>query len=337
MTKSLTALGRIDAKNIDRGSVIKLPKITFPSARKLGDSVWLRINSKKGSVEGKLHLPLKQPEKLLIFEPGFPGDGSTRLEKLWLITLLKNNYTVFAVRHSGTIINGKYSNTYINCLQRQKKAERENQKLLGNKSSYTITDWLKEPYIALEVFAQYFKDIYLVGHSFGALASIFSLIDFYKDHPKKTRKIKRFVSLAGGVGRVRSDRDRILKQWLDYLGRKSTKERINIGNPKKNLQILKQAYIKNHRKGKNLPNNIELFFVSPWGNAPDSLDELCPLVESVEMITSIGRGYLIIDKTQQGDTKTGRLAHDMDNLKPQTFLKLIDKNWLPSNQISTID
>ena len=95
--------------HFDTESVIKLP----------GDknSSWITLKSESGYVEGKLHRSGGQ--QLIIFEPGFPGDGSTRLEKLWLKKLLENNFTVFAARHNGTIINCEYSDNYLNFPEKQ--------------------------------------------------------------------------------------------------------------------------------------------------------------------------------------------------------------------------
>lgn len=45
-------------------------------AIKLTDhSFWVTLNSKSGSVEGKIYFPAKVSDKLVIFEPGFPGGG----------------------------------------------------------------------------------------------------------------------------------------------------------------------------------------------------------------------------------------------------------------------
>jgi len=114
------------------------------------------------------------------------------------------------------------------------------------------------------------------------------------------------------------------------------RERIKIGDPKDNFEILKKTYFKIREKGKYIPQSIELIFISPWGDTKDSIDEGVNPVEVVDIITTLGRGFLIIDKTQRADKQTGRLAHDMDNLKSSTLLKFLDKNWLPSQQISVI-
>lgn len=295
------------------------------------NSKWITLRSESGFVEGKLHYPKHSGQELIIFEPGFPGDGSTRLEKLWLDSLLKNNFTVFAARHSGTIINGEHSDNYLNCPQKQRWAKEHKQLLLGKNGSYSIADWLIEPLIALEALGDMFSAIYLVGHSFGGLAIFYSLIEFSKKQPGKAKKVQKIISLAGSTGKVKSEDDPILEQWSDYLRRGSTTERIVIGDPDQTLKILKDAYDKIHTEANLIPKSIEVICVMV-GN-----DELVPVQEAEDIIKTLGRGYLIIDKTEEADERTGRLAHDMDNLTPEKFLDFVNIAWKPSSQTSVIN
>jgi len=166
-------------------------------------SFWVMLKSKTGTVEGKLFLQ-NDTSKLVIFEPGFPGGGSTQFEQLWLEKILQNGYSVFLARHGGTLIQGKYSKPYINCTKRQELQTVNGLKVLGNKQDNTIADWLIEPLVAMEVLAPHFSEIVLCGHSFGPLALIYSLLKFVKEEPELASKIYRIVSLSGSIGRVRS-------------------------------------------------------------------------------------------------------------------------------------
>ncbi|MEK7517576.1 MAG: hypothetical protein AAB583_03420 [Patescibacteria group bacterium] len=188
------------------GGLEKFPAIAPENVIKLSDECyWVELRTKSGSVEGKLYLPKQSNGSVLLFEPGFPGDGSTRLDNLWANGLVKNGYTLFAARHNGTVINGEYSNTYLNCPERQEQARTKGQEILGEKDNPTIADWLNESIVALEAFASSHQEVVLAGHSFGALAMLFSLINFAKQNPELASRVKRFVSLAGTVGRFRSD------------------------------------------------------------------------------------------------------------------------------------
>jgi len=299
-------------------------------------SYWVTLDSKSGSVEGKIHFPSKVSEKLVIFEPGFPGGGSTQFEQLWLDKVIKNGFTVFLIRHSGTIINGKFSNNYLNCPQRQKQALKSGQKLLGIKKSVTISDWLIEPKIAIETLGSYFKEIYLVGHSFGPLALIYSLIDLSSENSGLVRKIVRVISLAGAIGRARGKTDPKLKIWHDHLDTDWARERVMIGPAKKNTDIFAKTHNKIHDLVYKFPSHIEFIGVTPLGDKAGTLDDLVQSIETVEFIASLGRGHLILDKIEFSDDKSGRMAHDMENLKAETLIKYLDKNWLPKQQISVL-
>ena len=299
-------------------------------------SYWIRLQSKSGSVEGKIHFPLKASDKLVIFEPGFPGGGSTQFEQLWLDKVLKKGFTVFLIRHNGTIINGKFSNNYLNCPQRQKQVLNTGQRLLGIKKSVTISDWLIEPKTAVEALGSHFKEIYFVGHSFGPLALIYSLIDLSLENSSLVRKIVRVVSLAGAIGRARAKSDSKLKIWHDHLDTDWARERVSIGFAEKNTDIFAKAHNKINDLAKKFPSHIEFIGVTPLGDKIGTIDDLVQSIETVEFISSLGRGYLILDKIELSDDKSGRMAHDMENLKADTLVKYLDKNWHPKQQISVL-
>ncbi|MBI5356818.1 hypothetical protein HZB78_04365 [Candidatus Collierbacteria bacterium] len=275
-------------------------------------------------------------DKLIIFEPGFPGGGSTQFEQLWLDKVLKNGFTVFLIRHNGTIINGKFSNNYLNCPQRQKQALKTGQKFLGVKESVTISDWLVEPKIVIEALGSHFKEIYLVGHSFGPLALIYSLIDLSLENSDLVRKIVRVISLAGAIGRARGKTDQKLKIWHDHLDTDWARERVLIGPANKNTDIFAKAHNKIHDQVHKFPSHIEFIGVTPLGDSSGTIDDLVQSIETVEFVALLGKGYLILDKTEYSDSKSGRMAHDMENLKAETLVKYLDKNWHPEKQITVL-
>ncbi|MBI2049522.1 hypothetical protein HYT32_01245 [Candidatus Roizmanbacteria bacterium] len=324
----------------NRKAIERFSAIVPESVIKLSEeSFWVGLRTKSGSVEGKLYLPHNSNGSILLFEPGFPGDGSTRLDKLWAKDLVENGHTIFAARHNGTIINGTYSDTYLNCPERQEKARTDGQQILGEKNNPTISDWLKEPLIAMEAFASSYQEVILSGHSFGALATLSSLIDLFLQDSDAFKRIKRFVSLAGTVGRFKGDNEAPMKGWSKEIDTEVVRRKVMIGNRRRNLLVIKDAYEKIHNSFSQLifsNSNIELIFVSPWGEASDSTDELVSPVEALEMVATLGKGYLILDQTQRGDIPNGRLAHDMDNLKSNTLVQLLDKDRHPQRQISTL-
>lgn len=322
------SLGDYGDLRIDPHSVLSLPGTD--------KGFWVKLTSDSGSVEGKLHMPAVETTKLFIFEPGFPGGGSTDFETHHLKGFLSAGYAVFTARHNGSFLNGQHSDYYISCQKRSDKARAEGQEFLGDETNYSIGDWLTEPVIAVEALAPAFEDIVLAGHSFGGLALYYSLNELGRRHAPELAKVKRAISLAGATGRVRSQQDPILVQWGEYLETDWARERVAIGSPADNLAHLHHAYASIHKSKTLVPSHIQLIFASPWGDTVDSMDELVFPQEALDMIVTLGRGTLIIDKTQRADSDTGLLAHDMAALKTEIYLKFADLNWTPDKQILSL-
>ena len=310
--------------NINVSSHIRLPSQRYYEDAELGAPWWISLELENHSVEGILHL-VNQSElkKLIIFEPGFPGDGSTRLERLHVNTLLKSGFSVFATRHNSTIINGKYSENYLNCVERQTEAITKNQELLGVKGQVSINEWINEPVVSISLLESIFKEIYLIGHSFGALAILNSLIYLRDASFKGIDKIARVISLSGATGRVSEIDDPILVQWKKYLDSEWTRERVKIGETDRNLEILRNAYLLIHEKAGRIPEWIDVIHVSPWGDNLENLDELVSPLQALDFIATLGRGSLVIDKTQKSDD-SGRMVHDMDNLRTETLIEFLN-------------
>ncbi len=301
-----------------------------------GRAWWVKLRADAGAVEGKLHFPKEKTARLLIFAPGFPGGGSTDFESQRLKDFLAAGYAVLTIRHNGTIVNGEHSDYYINCEERQKKAKKPLD-ILGENSEYTIVDWLIEPYIAVQALGSAFEEVVLAGHSFGALALLWSLKELAKRQSAQLSKITRMISLAGATGRVRIPEDAILMQWHDYLDTDWARERVSIGEPAVNTLSLEQAYHSIHDPSIPMPDHIQFIFVCAWGDTRFSTDELVTPQEALDIVVSLGRGTIIMDKTQTSDGAAGSLVHDMGGFKTKMFLQLADKTWIPEKQILCLD
>ena len=150
-------------------------------------------------------------------------------------------------------------------------------------------------------------------------------------------RLKRVLSLAGATGRVRTEDDPILKQWGKHLDTDWARERVQIGNCAENVCRLYGAYARIHEECKLIPSQILLICVNPWGDTPYSMDELIAPQEALDIILSLGRGTLIIDKTQRGTLGGGQLAHDMGALKTEVLMKLVDSSLALPRQILCLD
>lgn len=302
-------------------------------------SFWLKLNVStpivKGTLEGKLHLPARSNGRLFLFEPGFPGRGSADLEKSHVKKLTEAGYTVFAPRHNGMLLCGKHSDFYISCPERQWQARQEGQAVLGEGAFTELDKWLLEPLMAIESLSPCFEETVLLGHSFGGLAVMYSAVKYFAEKP--VHNIKRLISMAGATGRIRSDSDAIVQMWTEYIDTEYIRERVSIGKAEDNLFHLRHAYGLIHEQIKVLPASVELFCLHPWGDSHDSIDELIGVNEPLELILSLGRGTLVVDKTQKADPSLEQLAHDMCGLSSEALLKLLDTTWKSEKQILQLD
>lgn len=94
---------------------------------------------------------------------------------------------------------------------------------------------------------------------------------------------------------------------------------------------MKDAYDKIHSETNLIPESTEVICVMVEN------DELVSVKEAEDIIETLGRGYLIVDKIEKADEQTDRLAHDMDNLPPEKFLNFVNIAWKPENKISTLE
>lgn len=150
-------------------------------------------------------------------------------------------------------------------------------------------------------------------------------------------RIVRAISLAGAIGRARGKDDLKLKIWHDHLDTDWARERVEIGSAEDNTDIFAKAHNKIHDSVGDFPTNIEFVGVTPLGDSLETTDTLVEPLETVDFVISLGRGYAIFDKTQYSDSKAGRMAHDMENLKSDTLIELLNKDWHPKQQISILE
>lgn len=296
------------------------------------DSYWLKLRTQNNSIEGKFYGGPTDKE-LVIFQPGFPGGAARDLEEWHFPELLTRDRSIFTVRHNGTILDGKHSSYYINCPERLEQASIKKEHVLG-KEQATLATWLEEPLVALEALAENFETIILVGHSFGCLSLAWCLVTADKALFEKVGKI---VFLAGSLGRIRSGKleDPVLQDWRHHLDTDWIRERVEIGSVEENLKTLLKANTTIHDEISKFPA-IDPILLHPWGDTPDSIDERIHIQESLDFIVSLGRGYLIVDKTQKPNAEKGAAVHDLPNLKTAFLSKLFEPDYKPESRLTAL-
>lgn len=307
------------------------PKMTFELRNEQGvisgkgdSAFWVTLQNPDGKkVEGKFFASGEGSEKLLVFEPGMPGDGNTWMEERLVPELIRNGYSVFCVRHCGTKVNAENSGKYVHCPERIAKETGNAAAVIGKidgKTEYSLLDIDEETGTAIEALQKNFKELFLVGHSSGAEAIALSLSKLPKE---VTDKVRSFVSLAGYIGHYDPEKDLFdtkgifnsekMKGYYEYC-----KKFIAMGDAGENVKLKKRVLQSIHESP--LSENINSVFV----NSPK--DEYVTVESSEEFRDSAlgGRGLRIIDETQSEATKAAKTEfHDLTNLQPKTLLRLL--------------
>jgi hypothetical protein len=319
----------IEKENIDSQMTFELKNEQGVMSEKGDSAFWVKLLGEKGEVvEGKFFASGEGQEKLIVFEPGMPGDSNKWMETRLVPELIRQGYSVFCVRHNGTKVNVENAGNYVNCPERIEKGSGEQDAVLGqmpNKKEFTIEDIANEPRIAVEALQKKFKQIDLIGHSNGVPGIALSLSELSKE---VIDKVHGFVGLSGFIGQYDEGKD-----FFDPKGNFNTKavrgyyeycsKFVNLGDLDKNVELQKRVLKKIY--GSALPKNIQLTLV----NSPK--DEYIPVESSQEYRDFVGRGLGITDETQ-----TEADFHDLKNLQPKTLLRLLEMHHPKRKHMVTV-
>lgn len=283
-----------------------------------GDSAfWVSLQGPDGKkVEGKFFVSGNGHDKLLVFEPGMPGDSNKWMEAKFVPELLRQGYSIFCVRHRGTRVNAENSSNYVSCSERINKEKDDSGAILGQvegQAEFSIEDIDDEPRIVIEALQKNFKQLYLVGHSSGAEGIAYSLS---KLPTEITAKVHSFVSLAGYVGRYNKTSDLFdekgifnserMQKYFDYCCKffAMIDASRNVESKKRVLRSIYES---------RFSESINFVLV----NTPK--DEYVTVESSQQFRDFIGRGLRIIDETEREPD-----FHDLKNLQPQTLIRLLE-------------
>ncbi|NQU77881.1 alpha/beta fold hydrolase, partial [Candidatus Falkowbacteria bacterium] len=283
-----------------------------------GDSAfWVKLKNEKEdpALEGKFFIPGGKSEKLIVFIPGLPGDGNTWMESKFVPSLLREGYSIFCGRHRGTKVNAEGSDTYVNCEERISKETNQPDAVLGQvpgKSEYSVIDIADEPRKAIGALHENFEEVYLIGHSNGAMSIISSLPKLPKE---TTDKIRTFISLSGYTSNYDPESDHYdpkgyfdsegIKEYYDYCVKF-----LAMGDPAENAR-LKQTILNSNYES-DFPENINLLMV----NSPE--DEILPVESAIQFRDYVERGVVFVDETE-----TEEDFHDLNALTPQTLKRML--------------
>ncbi len=295
------------------------------------DVFWTKLEHEGQVAEGKLWVPKSgKTDKLVIFEPGMPGDSTSWMEEKHVKGLTEEGYTVMILRHLGTKTDVDNANNYIHCPERVERAETNGVKSLGEDRKYNIEEASHEVGTATNVLGGQFEQISLVGHSSGVVNTVH---DFPNIDPEVQKKIDRFIGLSGYINdehfreffeREAGEKSGIggLKKYYEYC-----KDVIRIGEAEDNVQAVKRMISEIEARGKNaLPDQVMVtqlhspqdeFFMS---EGPKHFRDKV-----------LGRGAVIRDDTQasSGAAEYDDPAHGLREMKTAQLLRMLQSSHRP--------
>ena len=141
--------------------------------------------------EAQVFEPYAGSGKVILFCPGFPGMGGTVFEQRHAAALVEEGYAVYVIKHKGTKLSGALAPVLVNNAARLAQGRRIGETHIGGGSA-TIMEWMTEPLRALRVLHTAYDSIHVIGNSFGALSSLWSMTE--KDAPAS--KVKSLLLYA---------------------------------------------------------------------------------------------------------------------------------------------
>lgn len=264
--------------------------------------------------EAQAFEPEAGANKAVLFCPGFPGMGGTVFEQRHAAALVEEGFAVYVLKHKGTKLSGAAAPVIVNNAGRLAQGRKKNETHLGGGPA-TITDWLLEPLKALHALHTAYDAIHVIGNSFGALSSLWSLTE--EDAP--VAKVRSLLLYAGAQG-IDDGEYGIMRIWKpEYLMVSRITDKVTLNDPFDVVQTLGKVYADLPARVKErLAPGIALRYLVV------ERDELLNVADTKAFQTAIGgRGEIVIDTVDHAWPDAGLLAHDTPNYTTEDLLALI--------------
>ncbi|MGZ9097806.1 MAG: hypothetical protein ACXW30_05875 [Micavibrio sp.] len=275
---------------------------------------WAVLKSDGRQVEAQIFEPDNSTGNLILFCPGFPGAGATLFEQRHAASLVAAGYALAVLRHVGTRLDTPFAPMMVNNAGRLMLGRKNGDTHLGGGPS-SVQDWLNEPLTALKILSTRYENIFVIGNSFGALSSLWSLTEA----AAPLAKIRHLILLAGAQGIDDGSENCIMRIWKpEYLTVPRITDKVTLGNPDDTVATLRRCYQKLPERLKNLPDSIRLTYLVV------EKDELLHLDDTTQFRAAIGgRGSIVIDDIDQPHHEQGLLAHDTPDYPTENLLALM--------------
>jgi pimeloyl-ACP methyl ester carboxylesterase len=275
---------------------------------------WAVLKSDDRQVEAQIFEPDNSTSNLILFCPGFPGAGATLFEQRHAASLVAAGYALAVLRHAGTRLDTPFAPMMVNNAERLMLGRKNGDTHLGGGPS-TVQDWLCEPLTALKNLSTRYENVFVIGNSFGALSSLWSLTE----SAAPLAKIRHLILLAGAQGVDDGSENGIMRIWKpEYLTVPRITEKVTLNKPDDIVATLRECYQNLPGRVKNLPDSISLTYLVV------EKDELLHLSDTEHFRAAInGRGSIIIDDIDQPHHEQGLLAHDTPDYPTENLLALM--------------
>lgn len=251
---------------------------------------------------------------VILFCPGFPGAGSTVFEQRHAGALTDEGFDVIVIHHKGTKITGGFGPHMVNNSQRLQQAHKNGETHVGGGLA-DIAEWMIEPLIVLKAIAGSYDDIRVIGNSYGAISSLWSLTE----DGAPIEKVSSLLLYAGAQG-LYSNNDGIGRKWSDEVrGMAHVAPKVEFDMAKPFSSIFRTVYEQlPGRVKERLPERIPVTYLVV------EKDEILSLADTQQFNDAIGgRGRIVIDTVDHAWPEAFLMAHDTPNYRTQDLLTLI--------------
>lgn len=272
---------------------------------------WEVLKSGGQFAEAQIWEPSQSTNKAILFCPGFPGAGATVFEQRHAAALVDEGYALIVLRHKGTRLDGPHAPAMINNALRLRAGGTH----IGGGPA-TIDDWLLEPLTALNALAMRYQSIDVIGNSFGALSSLWSMTQPDAD----LRRVNHLILLAGAQGVLEDEgKTDIMRIWKpEFIAAPRVTEKVTLNDPVAIAATLQDVYADLPAKVAALPDHIRMTALVV------SRDELLTRMDADKFNDAIdGRCVVIVDDVNQQYHQHGLLAHDMPDWRADNFLAIL--------------
>lgn len=212
----------------------------------------------KEVVEGKIYTPEGGPAKdILIICPGYIGDFVLQ-EKSYADEFCRDSRAVIVLRHNNLRIKGEDVQNFVHCPERQKM----DQDYTGRGDKFSIKEANREILTVLKSMGDKIDNldnIDILGHSWGGMIALESLMDINKEESEQSRKIVKKLNNLILLASMVDSREAIYEIYrpdLEGDARKGYFKDMNSEEIVKDLKDNGRDFNKN--KLRDLPKNIKI-------------------------------------------------------------------------------